>query len=126
STGRTPHVDETRGEATPFPRRVFESDDHRTTPLATDCKPLNNPENCQQNRRGYPDGRCRWEQANRNGSSTHEHHRGDKHTLAAEFIAEVAEKDPAQRTGDIADRHDGERSEERRVGKNGTATRGRL
>src|SRR5699024_9059176 len=64
--------------------------------------------NGQQDGGGHTDGSGWGQQADGDGGATHQHHRSNQHTLAAEFVPEVTKQDPTQWAGNVPNRQYGE------------------
>ncbi len=110
------------GEAGPQAARpvtgVFGDHERRAAPFAADRDALYDAEQDEQDGGPDADRVVRGQQADEEAAGAHQDHRQEHHRLAAEPVAEVAEDDAAERTGEIprGERAEGGHGAHRRVG----------
>ena len=95
----------------PLGRGVLDGEQHGAAVLPADADPLEDPQHDQQDRRPHPDRVVRREQADQRRADPHDQQRQDQHLLAADPVAEVAEDQAADGSGEEADGERAERGE---------------
>src|SRR4029453_13311507 len=98
-----------RGVAcTLFHRRIFDGDNHRAAPLATDGEALDDAQGNQQDGGGQADGHVVRQQADEPGDNANANDRDHEDLLAAHLVTEGAEDEAADRAGHEANGECGE------------------
>ena len=83
--------------------RVFISHEHRAAPFAAEPEALAEAQGLEDDRRGNADLGVGRDKADADGRQPHDEHGQHQHALTSELVAEVAENEPAEGTGQIAD-----------------------
>ena len=90
-------------DAPPAGRRIFDGKDHGSGVFRAGTEALNQAQHHQRRRRPNASACIGRQEPDQKGADTDQQQGGDQHRLAAEPVAEMAEKQSAERAGDKSD-----------------------
>ena len=106
---RKPHLRQAGVKSALVRGSRLERHQHGAAPFAAEAEALRNTAQDEQDRGPNPDAGIRRNASDGHGPRAHDHKGKHQHLFAADFIAEMAKHEAAQRTGHKADREGGER-----------------